>query len=131
MRNIVILRVEKYDFLQTCKIVVEEIVNEHPRKYFLIFGRGMRESIQIRWIVELNVRSIFNGRLKILIRMAWRKKFINWNKINYPYIHWFYPFIRSTSLIVLPPKLTHPSYFLCLAGFWLSQVSFHSRLIWQ
>lgn len=87
MRNIVILWVEKYDFLQICKIVVEEIVNEHPRKYFLIFGRGMRESIQIRWIVELNVRSVFNGRLKILIRIAWRKKFINWNKINYPYIH--------------------------------------------
>lgn len=59
----------------------------------------MRKSIQIRWIMEFNVWSVFLiWRLRILIR---RKKFINWNKINYLYIHWFYPFIRSTSLIVL------------------------------
>lgn len=73
-------------------------MNIHAWKYFLIFGRRMRKSIQIRWIMEFNVWSVFNRRLRILIR---RKKFINWNKINYLYIHWFYPFIRSTSLIVL------------------------------
>lgn len=73
-------------------------MNIHAWKYFLIFGRRMGKSIQIRWIMEFNVWSVFNRRLRILIR---RKKFINWNKINYLYIHWFYPFIRSTSLIVL------------------------------